>query len=717
MFSQPIDTGQRTEALDSPSPDTEEETTSCFKLDFNESKEKRSIHTRKQSNPSETNPKFTRAQSLSEKRNNLMKANSIKRKKSTTGGKRSNVLEKVPHFRAPQENSSIIDGVSILKSKSMAELEINRKDRIKVKEESKYASNPEMSKKSESLSMRCNSSLANKPFKYKSFLASRYSVDLELENRMMKDLLINKHLSLSEKRNKFQHMKTNAFDDCQVMLKDDRESSLHRSDSLSIPENSIVLFSSKSKEPVEDMSKYASFDDSGESIEENNDKSYHAFKTKRQSHPPNMVCDVEVSETGNLPLFCIDSNNEDTVTRYVDIPIMRATSSQRNRKIGIFKTIKYCENQGDQGKVLLHMDRNKDCNTDITENHKTTDFLTELPLYSNTRESIDESKEDNSKNFDSFEIRTNSPHSSEDSDLVVSENVHKINNDHNFLVEHSEVTNKQLAPFVPTAKLIDIETDDEIEFRNSPSIPGENQLSILDSFDILFSKSESSQSMELKTDIFSEKESENIYNSPTETFANNSTETIAWISKYGSFDDSIDSFGNNTNDVLTEEDNDNTSNSVETKFCTQHSSQTSDSELNKSVDNMLHILDDNDWMSECFEDKLHPLMPSSLSGVKVESSEADKLELFDNTYEYATFNDTGDVLDSLDVSKNLEKLRDNNPSMEAKYEVSMDSCQGAPSSEVHDLNSISAKKDSKIENIWKDSSRAGMKSYENSNYS
>ena len=94
-------------------------------------------------------------------------------------------LEKVPSFRARQidprnkNNTKIKVGNKSLKSESMSVLESDTNERIVSEKVLKYASNPEMSDPKEENS---SISLLYKPFKYKTFLASRYSLELENEN-------------------------------------------------------------------------------------------------------------------------------------------------------------------------------------------------------------------------------------------------------------------------------------------------------------------------------------------------------------------------------------------------------------------------------------------------------------------------------------------------------------------------------------------------------
>ena len=81
----------------------------------------------------------------------------------------------------------------------MLVIKSDQNDKTITEEATKYASNPEVSKSSpvenELLLTKDNesiTSLDNKPFKYKSFLTLRYSTDLEVENKMMKNMLMNK---------------------------------------------------------------------------------------------------------------------------------------------------------------------------------------------------------------------------------------------------------------------------------------------------------------------------------------------------------------------------------------------------------------------------------------------------------------------------------------------------------------------------------------------
>ena len=68
----------------------------------------------------------------------------------------------------------------------MSVLESDTNEKIVSESVLKYASNPEMSNpKEENVKGNSNSSISllYKPFKYKTFLASRYSLELDIENK------------------------------------------------------------------------------------------------------------------------------------------------------------------------------------------------------------------------------------------------------------------------------------------------------------------------------------------------------------------------------------------------------------------------------------------------------------------------------------------------------------------------------------------------------
>ena len=170
----------------------------------------------------------------------------------------------------------------------MSVLESDTNEKIVSKSVLKYASNPEMSNpKEENVQGNSNSSISllYKPFKYKTFLASRYSLELEHENKIMNSILMNNSMSLDEKISQFKHMKDNALDECHLKTSKDKDKNLNNTnfndtileevDSLSERLDFTILrtsaldtnFSPKSSKC--EISKYASFDNSGDPVDPN----------------------------------------------------------------------------------------------------------------------------------------------------------------------------------------------------------------------------------------------------------------------------------------------------------------------------------------------------------------------------------------------------------------------------------------------------------------